>query len=57
MILLKIHVNNQQMCLNICDVFYSQYSCQHVSVGNPASSVWCSYYKNTVMVNRALHNN
>jgi len=34
--LLKIYVNNQQMCFNIYDVFYSQYSHHHVSAGNPA---------------------
>jgi len=34
--LLKIYVNNQQMCFNIYDVFYSQYSVQHVLAGNPA---------------------
>jgi len=33
--LLKIYVNNQQMCFNIYDVFYSQYSRQHVLAGNP----------------------
>jgi len=27
------YVNNQQMHFNIYDVFYPQYSCQHVSVG------------------------
>jgi len=32
--LLNIYVNNQQMHFNIYDIFYSQYSCQHVLAGN-----------------------
>ena len=55
------YINNQQILVNIYDVFYSQCSHQHVSVGIPAiSRVIMCYYKNTniqMWLSQSLCNN